>query len=671
MTDADLAAAVDAAWEAREGVSPATGGAVRDAVEAALDGLDTGRLRVAEKTPRGWQVHQWLKKAVLLSFRLNDMVEIQGGPVDPERGAARWWDKVPSKFAGWSSNRFRDAGFRAVPGAIVRRSAFIAPNVVLMPSFVNVGAHVGAGTMVDTWATVGSCAQIGANCHLSGGVGIGGVLEPLQAEPVIIEDNCFIGARSEVVEGVVVEEGAVLAMGTFISATTRIVDRNTGQIHVGPRPGLFGRRPRLLSRPPAPRRQPRPQPLLRRHRQDRRRADPRQDRDQRIAARMKNTSLDPAALAAALIRRPSVTPKDEGAIGVVAASLEALGFACHPLTFEGGGSDPIRNLYARYGVGRPNLCFAGHTDVVPTGAADSWSFDPFAALLRDGALCGRGAVDMKGAIAAFVCAAQRFLGERGPGFTGSISLLITGDEEGEAVNGTKKVLDWLADRGEALDGCLVGEPTSAEKLGDMVKIGRRGSLTGRLTVHGVQGHTAYPHLADNAAHRLIEMLHALTTAELDQGSGHFQPSTLQVSTIDIGNPAANVVPATARAVFNIRFNDLWTGAALRQWLAEQLDRSGGKYALEVRVSGESFLTPPGRVSQCLDAAIRRVTGHVPELSTTGGTSDARFIQACCPVAEFGLVGQTMHKVDERVELADLAALTEIYHAFLDLYFDRP
>ncbi len=233
MTAADLAVAVDAAWEARDGISPATRGAARAAVEAALDGLDAGELRVAEKTERGWQVHQWLKKAVLLSFRLNDMVEIPGGPTDPERGASRWWDKVPSKFAGWSSNRFRDAGFRAVPGAIVRRSAFIAPNVVLMPSFVNVGAYVDKGTMVDTWATVGSCAQIGANCHLSGGVGIGGVLEPLQAEPVIIEDDCFIGARSEVVEGVIVEQGSVLAMGTFISATTKIVDRNTGQIHLG------------------------------------------------------------------------------------------------------------------------------------------------------------------------------------------------------------------------------------------------------------------------------------------------------------------------------------------------------------------------------------------------------------------------------------------------------
>jgi 2,3,4,5-tetrahydropyridine-2-carboxylate N-succinyltransferase len=233
MTDADLVRTVDAAWEAREQISTATTGAYREAVDAALDGMDSGTFRVAEKVDGRWRVHQWLKKAVLLSFRLNDMVEIPGGPTDPERGAARWWDKVPSKFAGWSSNRFREAGFRAVPGALVRYSAYIAPNVVLMPSFVNVGARVGAGTMIDTWATVGSCAQIGSNCHLSGGVGIGGVLEPLQAEPVIIEDNCFIGARSEVVEGVVVEEGAVLAMGTFISSTTRIINRDTGEIHRG------------------------------------------------------------------------------------------------------------------------------------------------------------------------------------------------------------------------------------------------------------------------------------------------------------------------------------------------------------------------------------------------------------------------------------------------------
>jgi 2,3,4,5-tetrahydropyridine-2,6-dicarboxylate N-succinyltransferase len=233
MSETDLAATIDAAWAARDQVSATTKGAWREAVEEALDGMDQGTLRVAEKSGGAWRVHQWLKKAVLLSFRLNDMVEIPGGPVDPERGAARWWDKVPSKFAGWSANRFRSAGFRAVPGAVVRHSAYIAPNVVLMPSFVNVGAYVDSGTMVDTWATVGSCAQIGKNCHLSGGVGIGGVLEPLQAEPVIIEDDCFIGARSEVVEGVIVEQGAVLAMGTFISSTTKIVNRDTGEIITG------------------------------------------------------------------------------------------------------------------------------------------------------------------------------------------------------------------------------------------------------------------------------------------------------------------------------------------------------------------------------------------------------------------------------------------------------
>jgi succinyl-diaminopimelate desuccinylase len=382
---------------------------------------------------------------------------------------------------------------------------------------------------------------------------------------------------------------------------------------------------------------------------------------------MNDTVLEPAALAAALVRRPSVTPKDEGARDIVAAALEKLGFTCHRLTF-GEGSDRIHNLYARCGSGRPNLCFAGHTDVVPTGAREAWSFDPFAATLRDGALCGRGAVDMKGAIAAFIAAAQAFLAERGPEFTGSISLLITGDEEGDAVNGTRKVLGWLEERGERLDACLVGEPTSAHSLGDMIKIGRRGSMTGRLTVHGTQGHTAYPHLADNAAHRLVAMLHALTTAELDRGSEHFPPSILQVSTIDIGNPAANVIPATARAVFNIRFNDCWTSERLKSWLAEKLDGVGGRYTLDITVSGESFLVSPGPLSDRIAEAIREVTGRAPELSTTGGTSDARFIQAYCPVVEFGLVGLTMHKTDERVELTDLADLTAIYRRFLDLYF---
>ena len=248
--------------------------------------------------------------------------------------------------------------------------------------------------------------------------------------------------------------------------------------------------------------------------------------------------------------------------------------------------------------------------------------------------------------------------------------MITGDEEGDAVNGTKKVLEWLAQRGEILDACLVGEPTSAQTLGDMIKIGRRGSLTGRLAAHGVQGHTAYPDRADNAAHRLVAMLHALTTAKLDRGTEHFPPSTLQVSTIDIGNPASNVIPASAQAVFNIRFNDHWTSERLKRWIADRLDGVGGRYTLDIRVSGESFLVPPSIIGDRLAEAIRRVTGRTPEFSTTGGTSDARFIQALCPVAEFGLVGLTMHQVDERVELSDLASLTEIYRTFLGLFFDH-
>jgi succinyl-diaminopimelate desuccinylase len=389
----------------------------------------------------------------------------------------------------------------------------------------------------------------------------------------------------------------------------------------------------------------------------------------------KAAMIDPVELAAELIRRPSVTPSDAGALDVVATRLKSLGFACHRLVFDDPGANgeaaaPIANLYARYGSGRPNLCFAGHTDVVPPGPPEAWSFAPFAAERRDGALCGRGAVDMKGAIAAFIAAAERFLAARGDGFAGSISLLITGDEEGVAVNGTKKVLEWLAARGERLDAAVVGEPTSAQALGDMIKIGRRGSMTGRLAVEGVQGHVAYPHLADNAAHRLVALLSALTTAPLDAGTAHFQSSSLQVTTIDIGNPTTNVIPGQARATFNIRFNDRWSSDQLKAWASERLATVGGRWRLDWEVSGESFLVPPGPVSECLAAAIAAVTGRTPELSTTGGTSDARFIQACCPVAEFGLVGQTMHKADERVALADLAQLSAIYEAFLDRFFGR-
>ncbi|MBV9863267.1 MAG: succinyl-diaminopimelate desuccinylase [Alphaproteobacteria bacterium] len=379
--------------------------------------------------------------------------------------------------------------------------------------------------------------------------------------------------------------------------------------------------------------------------------------------------VDPVELAAELIRRPSVTPKDEGALDLLAGHLERLGFTCYRLTFGGGdGTEPIANLYARCGRGAPNLCFAGHTDVVPPGAPEAWSFDPFAAGVEDGVLRGRGAVDMKGAIAAFVSAVADFLERRGSGFAGAVSVLITGDEEGVAINGTRKVLDWLDARGETIDACLVGEPTSAEALGDMIKIGRRGSMTGRLHIEGTQGHVAYPHLADNAAHRLVAMLHALTAAPLDAGTDHFQPSTLQVTTIDIGNPTTNVIPGAARATFNIRFNDAWNSGTLKAWIADRLRPVGGRYSIDFEVSGESFLVPPGKISFCLGEAIRQVTGRTPELSTTGGTSDARFIQAHCPVAEFGLVGQTMHKIDERVAVADIAGLSDIYGRFIELFF---
>jgi succinyl-diaminopimelate desuccinylase len=386
------------------------------------------------------------------------------------------------------------------------------------------------------------------------------------------------------------------------------------------------------------------------------------------SAARSNSLIDPVALAGELIRRPSVTPRDEGAIEILAGVLEGLGFTCHRLVFSEEGTADIVNLYARLGTGGRNFCFAGHTDVVPPGNAASWTIDPFAGAVVDGTLWGRGAADMKGAIACFAAAVAQFRAERGSDFGGSISLLITGDEEGISINGTKKVLDWLNSRGESLDACIVGEPTNAQTLGDMVKIGRRGSLTGTLTVHGTQGHTAYPHLADNPVHRLVRILHAVTSEPLDAGTSHFQPSTLQVSTIDVGNPASNVIPAEARATFNIRFNDAWTSDRLRAWLHENFAAVGGRYDLAIRVSGESFLTPPGPVSDMLSTAIARIIGRKPELSTTGGTSDARFIHSVCPIAEFGLVGLTMHKVDERVAVADLAALTAIYKTVLELYF---
>jgi succinyl-diaminopimelate desuccinylase len=380
---------------------------------------------------------------------------------------------------------------------------------------------------------------------------------------------------------------------------------------------------------------------------------------------------DPVALAQALIRRPSVTPRDEGALGVLEAALVPLGFRCERMRFSEPGTADIDNLYARRGDGGRHFCFAGHSDVVPVGDLNGWSIAPFAGEVHNGTLHGRGAADMKGAIAAFVAAADRFLTARGPGFDGSISLLITGDEEGPAINGTRKMLQALAARGETIDACIVGEPTSESRLGDMAKIGRRGSMNVTLEVTGVQGHVGYPHLADNPIHMLLRMLTALTAAPLDTGNAAFQPSSLQITTIDVGNPATNVIPARARARFNIRFNDMHSSASLEAWIRRSLDAVGGRYALAIEVSGESFLTPQGQLSAVLVDAVTEITGKAPALSTTGGTSDARFIARYAPVIDFGLVGTSMHKIDERAPVADILALSRIYETILHRFFAAP
>ena len=378
--------------------------------------------------------------------------------------------------------------------------------------------------------------------------------------------------------------------------------------------------------------------------------------------------IEPVALAQALIRCNSVTPADGGALGVLGKALSGIGFACHPLRFSDAATPDIDNLFARLGSGKPHFCFAGHTDVVPVGNRNSWTVDPFGAEIKGGRLYGRGASDMKSAVAAFAAAAARFLERRGEGFDGSISLLITGDEEGPSINGTRKVLSWMAERDQIPDACLVGEPTNPTRLGEMIKIGRRGSLNGRLTVHGIQGHTAYPHLADNPIPRLMRMLTAIITTAMDKGSAHFQPTTIEVSTVDVGNPATNVIPAEARAGFNIRFNDRHSSKDVETWLRGQFDAIGGRYDLEIKVTGESFLTPPGPLSDLIARSVEAVTGRKPELSTTGGTSDARFIKDYCPVAEFGLIGATMHMVDESILVSDVEQLTAIYEKVLDGFF---
>ena len=374
----------------------------------------------------------------------------------------------------------------------------------------------------------------------------------------------------------------------------------------------------------------------------------------------------PLALARALIRCESVTPADGGALDVLQEALQSLGFTCHRLRFEEPGTATVDNLYARRGEGRPNFCFAGHTDVVPTGDRGGWTREPFAAQVEDGVLYGRGASDMKGAIAAFVAAVARF-GERGAG-AGSISLLITGDEEGPAINGTRKLLDWLGARGQTLDVCLVGEPTNPEEVGEMVKIGRRGSLNGTLRVAGRQGHVAYPALADNPLPRLVALLNTLLALKLDEGTDHFQPSRLELTSIDVGNAATNVIPGSAAARFNVRFNDRHSGASLECTIRACLDALAQPYELATEVSGEAFLTPPGLLSSIIADSVAAVTGRTPTLSTTGGTSDARFIKDHCPVAEFGLLSRTMHRTDECVPVDAMERLADIYLGILKRYF---
>lgn len=365
---------------------------------------------------------------------------------------------------------------------------------------------------------------------------------------------------------------------------------------------------------------------------------------------------DPLDLAQRLIRCPSVTPADAGAQDVLAAALERLGFTVHRLRFG-----ETANLFARRGDAGPHICFAGHTDVVPAGDGAAWHGDPFGGEVREDVLHGRGACDMKGAIAAFVAACA----QDGAVSRGSISLLVTGDEEGPALHGTVRVLDWMAANGQVPDFCLVGEPTCRVRLGDVIKIGRRGSLNARIVLHGTQGHAAYPQRADNPVHRLVRALAALTAAPLDAGSAFFEPSSLQLTSVDVGNPATNVIPATARAALNIRFNDRHTGATLEAWLGAALAQHAERFDLNVTVSGEPFVTQPGPMVDRLRDAVAAATGVEPALDTGGGTSDARFIARHCPVAEFGLIGASMHQVDECVPVAELRGLARAYRAVLD------
>ena len=372
-------------------------------------------------------------------------------------------------------------------------------------------------------------------------------------------------------------------------------------------------------------------------------------------------------LAQRLVQCPSVTPREGGALDLLEAELTAMGCACTRLPF-GEAEERVDNLFARWGTGGPHFAFAGHTDVVPPGNTAAWTHDPFSGEIVDGRLHGRGAADMKGGVAAFVAATARFL--ETPPQQGSISFLITGDEEGDAINGTTRMVDWVRDNDQVPDMCLVGEPTNVSEMGDVIKNGRRGSLSCKLTVTGIQGHVAYPHLADNPLTHLLAMLAPVNGCELDGGTEFFDPSTANVTSIDVGNKAGNVIPASATAQFNIRFNTEHSADSLIGWLEEHFDRVGGTWEAHWKATAHPFLTPPGQLTDMIADAAEKIVGRRPKLSTNGGTSDARFITNICPVAEFGLVGRTMHKIDEQVAVEDIQSLTDIYTHILNSFFEQ-
>jgi succinyl-diaminopimelate desuccinylase len=382
-------------------------------------------------------------------------------------------------------------------------------------------------------------------------------------------------------------------------------------------------------------------------------------------------SADAIALAQGLIRCPSVTPAEGGALSFLESVLKPAGFTCHRLTMRQHGTPDVENLYARIGAGSPHLCFAGHTDVVPVGDEGGWSRPPFAAEIVDGVLYGRGAVDMKGGIACFAAAALGHIAAHGGLPRGSLSFLITGDEEGPGVNGTPKVLEWMRSQGDAPDACVVGEPTSSKTVGDEVKIGRRGSVTVLLTVHGRQGHAAYGHLAENPIPKLARMIDRLSTTPLDAGTPRFQPSSVEATVVTVPNSASNVIPAWARAAFSIRYNDLHTRPGIEAWVRGQCEAVandlGARFDLAFAGSHEVFVTEPGPLAAALCGAVEAVTGRAPALSTSGGASDASFIRRLCPVIELGLLNATAHQVDERVPLTDLVTLTAIYRRLIEGY----